>query len=90
MKSTRTDLFTFHFTDPVLRMGQATCLEMMVLLALTYRKREKNTKIYSFGGDENTLVPVKLTADMTFEKALNHCESLLVSVDHLSVPLRRF
>lgn len=70
---------SFSLPDAVLRMNQVTCLEAMVLLALTFRKREKNTKIYSFGDNEDTLLPIKLTTDMTFEKALSHCETLLVS-----------
>lgn len=60
-------------------MSQVTCLDAMVMFALAFRKREKNTKIYTFVQDENSMAPVKLTTDMTFEKALTHCESLLVS-----------
>lgn len=59
-------------------MNQMTCLEAMVLFALTYRKREKNTKLYSFSDDPNKLLPIKLTTDMSFEKALSHCETLTV------------
>lgn len=56
-------------------MNQLTCLEAMVLFALTLKKREKNTKIYTFGDDKNTLLPVKITTDMSFEKALSHCQN---------------
>ncbi len=69
--------------DTVLRMNQVTCLEMMVLLALTFRKREKNTKIFSFSQDDNSLLPINLTTDMTLEKALTHCETLLVSAKNI-------
>lgn len=68
-----------HFRlGTVLRMNQVTCLEAMVLLALSIRKLEKNTKIYSFSENENIMSPVKLNVDMNFEQALSHCEPLLV------------
>lgn len=63
------------FSGAVLRMSQLTCLEAMVVFALTLKKREKNTKIYSFAEDTSTLLPVKITTDMTYEKALTHCQN---------------
>lgn len=64
--------------DTVLRMNQVTCLEAMVLLALSFQKREKHTKIYTFSEDVNTLLPIKFDTEFTFEKALSHCRTLMV------------
>ncbi|XP_037037205.1 60 kDa SS-A/Ro ribonucleoprotein [Bradysia coprophila] len=74
----------------VLRMKQVTCLEAMVLFALTFQKRERNTSIFSFTPHEDVLMPIPFTTDMTFEQALTYCEKLVVkrTKPKLSLPMQ--
>lgn len=62
-------------------MNQMTCLEVMVLFALTLKKREKNTKIFTFVAKNDNLLPLKITAGMTFEEALAYCQEHTVCID---------
>lgn len=51
-------------------MSQLKCMEVSLLLALCYLKREKDVILMSFTSEANMLTKVELEKSMSFERAL--------------------
>lgn len=60
-------------------MGNVSCMEAMILLALGYLKTDPLTKVLAFTEEPGALRSIGLGATDKFEDALEKCRRIMVS-----------